>query len=320
VLSCTRIVRPRVRTGDFDRHAFCFLTEHEVMSLAPHRAPRTAAPGELSPSLVVDRVLSDNVRVRRWQRTSPLPIAGRPGAHDGVEIAWVVGGHVHYRVGSAAFDLAPGDVMVVPRDVEHTTTFLTDVTAGATWLARDFVDQVLDACGTRASDLKPTMATGAARIARLGRELEEDASLPGAGQLLAVESIAEAMVARLAGAVLTTRGPGEKALDRRIRAALDLMETQYSEPLAVDAMAKAASMSRFHFSRAFREATGRAPYAYLKELRVTRAAELLRAGHHSVTEAAFAVGFTDLGRFARAFRERHGRTPSEVARDARRTT
>ena len=48
--------------------------------------------------------------------------------------------------------------------------------------------------------------------------------------------------------------------------------------------------------------SGKAPYAYLIDLRVQRAAELLRAGRSSVTEAAFAVGFSDLGRFARAFR------------------
>ncbi|MFO0669625.1 MAG: hypothetical protein U0235_08375 [Polyangiaceae bacterium] len=52
----------------------------------------------------------------------------------------------------------------MPRDVEHTTTFLTDVTLSATWLARDFVDQVLDAwCARYVGQAHD--GDGAARIA-----------------------------------------------------------------------------------------------------------------------------------------------------------
>lgn len=278
------------------------------------QAVRVAGPLELAPSLVVDRVVSENVRVRRWERQSPFPIAGRPGAHDGVEIAWIARGHVHYRIGQTSFDLAPSDVMVIPREVEHTTSFLTDVTAGAAWLSRDFFDEIWDACGGKSRALAPRAVSRGVRIARLGRELEEDATHPGPGQLLAVETLAEALVARLAGEAFTAIAPSAPALDRRVRAAIELMQASYAEPLSVEALAKAAGMSRFHFSRAFREATGKAPYAYLIDLRVRRAGELLLAGDHTVTEAAFAVGFGDLGRFARAFRARHGRSPSEVAR------
>jgi AraC-like DNA-binding protein len=78
-------------------------------------------------------------------------------------------------------------------------------------------------------------------------------------------------------------------------------------------LAAAAGMSRFHFSRVFRDETGSSPYAYLVDRRLERAAARLRAGGCSVTTAALDAGFRDLGRFARAFRARFGVTASAFA-------
>ncbi|MFB6845259.1 helix-turn-helix domain-containing protein [Streptomyces sp. NPDC056373] len=52
---------------------------------------------------------------------------------------------------------------------------------------------------------------------------------------------------------------------------------------------------------------------YIKSLRLTRChAELERGDDRTVTEIAFAFGFTSAGHFSRAFRERYGVTPREV--------
>jgi transcriptional regulator GlxA family with amidase domain len=100
----------------------------------------------------------------------------------------------------------------------------------------------------------------------------------------------------------------------RVSLSLDHIHSAYAEPLTVDDLARSAGMSRFHFSRLFHEQVGDAPYRYLLRVRIARAAELLRGGRHSVTEAALAVGFQDLGRFRRLFRREIGCRPSEVAR------
>jgi transcriptional regulator GlxA family with amidase domain len=78
-------------------------------------------------------------------------------------------------------------------------------------------------------------------------------------------------------------------------------------------------MSRYHFSRRFKEALGESPYQYLLHLRLNRAADLLRSGELSVTEAALDVGFTELGRFSQMFRAFLGKTPTEFRRAARST-
>lgn len=97
--------------------------------------------------------------------------------------------------------------------------------------------------------------------------------------------------------------------DVRIRAALEYIEAHLEGPVSMAELAKSASLSRYHFSRRFREQVGRSPHQYVLEARARRAAQMLRKGNVSVTRAAFDAGFQDLGRFRAAFKRAFGTTP-----------
>jgi AraC-like DNA-binding protein len=101
-----------------------------------------------------------------------------------------------------------------------------------------------------------------------------------------------------------------------LRRARDLIDRDYAEPLDLDAMAREAGYSRFHFARAFRVAYGETPHTYLTRRRIERAKALLRTANLSVTEICFLVGFESLGSFSTRFRELAGRSPSEYRDDA----
>ena len=75
-----------------------------------------------------------------------------------------------------------------------------------------------------------------------------------------------------------------------IRRARDLMDRDYAEPLDLDAMAREAGYSRFHFARGFAEAYGETPRAYLTRRRIERAKALLRSANLSVTEISSSSG------------------------------
>jgi AraC-like DNA-binding protein len=99
-----------------------------------------------------------------------------------------------------------------------------------------------------------------------------------------------------------------------LRRARDLIDRDYAEPLDLDAMAREAGYSRFHFARAFTAAYGETPRAYLTRRRIERAKTLLRSANLSVTEICFLVGFASLGSFSGRFRALVGQSPS-VYRD-----
>jgi transcriptional regulator GlxA family with amidase domain len=68
-------------------------------------------------------------------------------------------------------------------------------------------------------------------------------------------------------------------------------------------------MSARGFIRAFRAAMGSPPIAYLIQLRVNRAADMLRRSAQSITDIAFTVGFSDSNYFTRQFRKIVGVSP-----------
>jgi AraC-like DNA-binding protein len=98
----------------------------------------------------------------------------------------------------------------------------------------------------------------------------------------------------------------------RIDAVREKLRAEYEQPHLLKDLAREAGMSPFHFSRVFRELAGTPPHRYLREVRLARAAEMLRQGA-SVTRACFDCGFTNLSHFTRSFRRRFGVPPSRLA-------
>jgi AraC-like DNA-binding protein len=98
---------------------------------------------------------------------------------------------------------------------------------------------------------------------------------------------------------------------RHLLRAKDLADARYAEALDVDEMARAAGLSRAHFSREFRRAFGTSPHAYLLTRRLERAAALLRTTDRSVAEICMDVGLQSVGSFTTSFKRTFGRTPVE---------
>jgi AraC family transcriptional regulator len=127
----------------------------------------------------------------------------------------------------------------------------------------------------------------------------------------------EELATRLAGAVLTMtasrvtseRGPSMRD-ERRITMAVRRIETQADERLGLNALARQAAMSPYHFLRTFRLVTGMTPHQYVLHRRLLRAAQRLRASTDPVSMIAFAAGFNDLATFNRRFRRLIGVAPS----------
>jgi transcriptional regulator GlxA family with amidase domain len=97
---------------------------------------------------------------------------------------------------------------------------------------------------------------------------------------------------------------------RHLLRAKDLADARYAEPLTVADLARAAGLSKAHFSREFRRAFGESPHAYLLTRRLERAAALLRSTDRSVADICIAVGLDSVGSFTASFGRMFGRTPT----------
>jgi AraC-like DNA-binding protein len=98
--------------------------------------------------------------------------------------------------------------------------------------------------------------------------------------------------------------------DRRLAAVVDAVLEHPEYPHSVDSLADIANMSRSVFAERFRASFGRTPKRYVREVRLRRAAHLLRHDDLSVEAIARRVGFDSRSQFSRSFSRLFGSTPS----------
>jgi AraC family transcriptional regulator len=92
--------------------------------------------------------------------------------------------------------------------------------------------------------------------------------------------------------------------------AVERIGRSLDEALDVDALAREAALSAFHFQRVFRGLVGETPLELHRRLRMERAAERLCRTRAGVTAIAFDAGYDTHEAFTRAFGQRFGRSPS----------
>ncbi|WP_431682720.1 helix-turn-helix transcriptional regulator [Kitasatospora sp. KL5] len=79
------------------------------------------------------------------------------------------------------------------------------------------------------------------------------------------------------------------------------MWNRYEEPLSLDEIANTAILSKFYFSRVFRNLTGTSPGRFLSAVRLHQAKTMLLETDLSVTEISYRVGYNSLGTFTSRF-------------------
>jgi AraC-like DNA-binding protein len=99
----------------------------------------------------------------------------------------------------------------------------------------------------------------------------------------------------------------------RLLPALRYVAQHYHQRVTADAVAKACGLTRYEFSRRFRETFRTTFRDYLMRARINEARRLLTEGRVSITGIAYSVGFNDGSHFARMFRRFTGLRPSEYA-------
>ncbi|WP_181170412.1 MULTISPECIES: AraC family transcriptional regulator [unclassified Mesorhizobium] len=94
------------------------------------------------------------------------------------------------------------------------------------------------------------------------------------------------------------------------RRAKELIDTSLDSGLTLDMLAASCSLSKRHFTRAFRQSTGMAPHQWLQQRRIDRAKQLLAKPGLSLSVVALECGFADQSHFARNFSRVVGITPN----------
>ena len=96
----------------------------------------------------------------------------------------------------------------------------------------------------------------------------------------------------------------------RVERTKEVLGRDLANPPTLETMGQEVGCSSFYLSRIFSREVGLTIPQYLRNLRMERAAELLRSGRYNVTEAAIEVGYNSLSHFSKAFCETIGCCPA----------
>lgn len=101
----------------------------------------------------------------------------------------------------------------------------------------------------------------------------------------------------------------DELIMERIMSTID--ENLSNPDLNVDMLATNVGLSRAHLYRKLKEMSDQPVKIFIRDIRLKQAAKLLKKHSYSISEVAYAVGFTNVNYFTSVFKEYYGMTPKE---------
>lgn len=235
--------------------------------------------------------------------------------HGEFSVSYVRAGSFGCRVHGKAFELVAGGVLVGRPGDEYVCTH--DHARADECLSFRLSPELVETLGGPSDVWRTGGIPPLPELIMLG-ELAQ-AAAEGRSDV-GLDEVGMAFAARFVEVVCGSRRapPEAAARDRRraVEAAL-WMDAHSHEAIDLEAAAREAGLSPFHFLRLFAAVLGVTPHQYLIRSRLRRAARLLADDERSITDVAFGVGFGDLSGFVRTFRRAAGVSPRGFRRAAR---
>ncbi|MBR0798813.1 AraC family transcriptional regulator [Bradyrhizobium jicamae] len=231
------------------------------------------------------------------------------------------------RVTHWAFDMQPGDVLVIPPSIEHDGVFQSASSYAAirfdlTDLPRVFGSEprLSDAETWRQKNhYRADSAIGMVATQRLPQIVSHLARHPGVLSENSAEFWKQTIVDCMTATIVTSLPPDDygnlPSAMKMVRYVEDYLEAAGTRPVHVSEICSEFRLSRRSLHRAFHEVFGIGPVTFLRHKRLCAVHSLLRQsapGQTTVTEVALQQGFIELGRFSQYYRAMFGEYPSQT--------
>lgn len=205
---------------------------------------------------------------------------------------YVVSGFGIFRREGKTYRLSPGDIFVIPPYLE--TYYEADGQRPWTYIWVGFTaDFPLPDCFTSPVISCPEGGEIFDEMLRCGNfDSGRSAFLSGC-------------LWRLTGILLEKGKPTVGYVDK----ALSFIHSEYAMGITVSEIAERLNLDRSYFSTLFTRRTGVSPSAYLRSVRMNKAAELMTKYGESPSTAALSVGYEDLFHFSKSFKQFFGLSP-----------
>ena len=224
-------------------------------------------------------------------------------------------------IGNGHVDLHPGDALLVGHDLPVVSR-ITEASKEEPYIAlilsldlglvRSLHDQVIDAVppDTQPRALSAWRADPSwlAPLTRYAQLIENPMDAQVLGPSILREIHYRLLLSPIGGILRRFLIADSHA--NRIARAIHLLRNEFRSPLSVAQLAQRAGMSPSSFHSHFKSVTSTTPRQFQKDLRLIEARTLLVERGHSVSEAAFGVGYESPTHFSRDYSKKFGVSPS----------
>ncbi|MDD6967025.1 MAG: AraC family transcriptional regulator [Firmicutes bacterium] len=265
-----------------------------------------------------------NSSLRLWYNNTMLSYD--PHWHSAYEMIVPIEGNYLVNVCGQTFDLAPGDIFLIPGGEPHS---LKAPARGGRFIFLFEFDQILAIKGASylASCMaKPLLinrstcpaiyAEEADLFGRICWEYLHDDSLRDISvysQLLTIflNYGKYRLSSESSPSMLQLPHSSQRNYAERFEAVFDYLDRHFAEDLTLEDAAAVAGFSKFHFSRTFKQLSGCNFYEYLCHRRIKTSETLLMKPGLSISQIALQSGFSSVSTFNRTFKKLKGCTPTQ---------
>jgi AraC family transcriptional regulator len=234
-------------------------------------------------------------------------------------------GQVTTKIDGQHFDkfLTPGDITIIPAGVPSRWRWhdRTQHEALHLYLEPNFVQKTAEACNLNHDQLalQPQIAVRDEQLSHMAMSLLYELKAENIVGRLYADSVASVLAIQLIRRYSCLKDVGIRKggmAPHKLRRALEFIGDKLEQPggIALDILAQEVGMSRYHFSRVFKESMGLSPINYIVRQRIERAKKLLTETDLPIADIALQAGFSGQSHFTTFFRKLVGLTPRSFRR------
>ena len=244
--------------------------------------------------------------------TVAAPTVGSEHYHDFFELYFLEKGTCRYFIDNRSFEVAPGDLVLIPAGTIHKTLYRPGVrTRELIYCSAAYIPEALGDLPVHLPLYRNPRISGdiGELFARIGTEF--CAAMPPKKDPIACEMLTE--LTRLLFYLLIRHReecPCVQGGNPLVTDVINDLKQHLAMDIRLPQLAHRHGVSPAHLSRLFKKETGFGLWEYLRTLRLQRAAHLLRqVPPRSVAEIAFSCGFNDSNYFSEQFKKAFGCPP-----------
>ncbi len=99
---------------------------------------------------------------------------------------------------------------------------------------------------------------------------------------------------------------------KRVKQAQEILKNYFHEKITIPKLAKKVALNQSKLKKGFKELSGKTIHEYLKDVRLEKAVEYLKANKYSIKEVSLMVGYTNQGSFSYAFSNKFNCLPKDI--------